>query len=425
VTRTAAWVSLLLIACTAGAHAQAPPRDRPLRVFFISDVHDRGWAWERIIADVARQQPDLVIDAGDFVHDGTESEFLRAAWWQQRLVAPYAAAPGNHDVVLRGPFAGPEPVFHALQSVEVGGVRFILLDNAKGVIGAERFAMLEAELAAHPDARFIVVMHVPPFTTRPTLAARLRHLAPLGFAAPYMADPVEVARFTALMEQHGVLAVLTGHSHAREQSLRNGVHYITGGAAGGLLPGFRVPNEYLDITIDGRDMVQRRVIVRDAHGDPFTLITRTFAFYRELNGANHAMQGWSYTPSGSVQLRGGVWRPSGDDRVIARGIVEFERLFEDGGRSSAVADVGLGVGVRDLLAEFGAGGRLRPVGDYNRGVYVGGGAGANLGLLDGRATAGIGLRVAAGVEWRGVTVEAAHARATNVHTTGILIGRRY
>jgi predicted phosphodiesterase len=425
VTRTAGWLLLLLIGCTAGAHAQAPGRDRPVRIFFISDVHDRGWAWERIIADAARQQPDIVIDAGDFVHDGTESEFRRAAWWQQRLAVPYAVAPGNHDVVLRGPFTGPEPVFHALQSVEAGGVRFILLDNAKGTIGTERFAMLEAELAAHPDARFIVVMHVPPFTTRPTLAARLRHVAPLGFAAPYMTDSAEVARFTALVEQHGVLAVLTGHTHAHEQSVRNGVHYITGGAAGGLLPGFRVPNEYLVIVIDGRDIVQQRVVLRGAHGDPFTLIARTFAFYRELNGANHVMQGWNYTPSGSVQLRGGASRAVGDDRILVRAVVEFERLLEDGGLSSAVADAGLAAGARNLVAEFGAGGRLRPVGDYNRGVYVGGGAAANFGLLDGRPTAGLGLRVAAGVEWRGITVEAAHARATNGHTTGVLIGRRY
>jgi predicted phosphodiesterase len=425
VSRPSAWVLLLLILCTADAHAQAPTGERPLRIFFISDVHDRGWAWERIIADAARQQPDLVIDAGDFVHDGTESEFRRAVWWQQRLAVPYAVAPGNHDVVLRGPFAGPAPVFHALQSVEAGGVRFILLDNAKGVIGAERFAMLEAELAAHPDARFIVVMHVPPFTTQPTLAARLRHLAPLGFAVPYMTDSVEVARFTALMEQHRVLAVLTGHTHAREQSVRNGVLYITGGAAGGLLPGFRVPNEYLDMVIDGRDIEQQRVVLRGAHGDPFTLIARTFAFYRDLNGANHAMQGWNYTPSGSVQLRGGASRTHGDERPLVRAVVEFERLLEHGGRSSAVADVGLAAGARDLVAEFGAGGRLRPVGDYNRGVYVGGGAGVNLGVLDGRATAGLGLRVAAGVEWRGVTVEAAHVRSTNGHTTGVMIGRRY
>ena len=56
--------------------------------------------------------------------------------------------------------------------------------------------------------------------------------------------------YTPLFEKHGVHLVLTGHAHIYERSLKNGVHYVVGGPAGGLSGLFGVDNPYSVITAD-------------------------------------------------------------------------------------------------------------------------------------------------------------------------------
>lgn len=69
----------------------------------ISDLHfgrlDRPVA-EGLVADLARQKPDLLVVSGDFTQRAREGQFRQAAEYLKRLPSPQLVIPGNHDVPL-------------------------------------------------------------------------------------------------------------------------------------------------------------------------------------------------------------------------------------------------------------------------------------------------------------------------------------
>jgi predicted phosphodiesterase len=411
-----------------GATGRAAPGDTvPVRIFFISDVHSRHRLMDRFIAAANRERPGLILDGGDLVHDGTASEYARAVADRGRLDSPWRAVRGNHDAQLRGPFPSPPPAIAGFQAFEHEDIRFILLDNHTGLLGDEQFVLLEAELRAHAGRRVVVVQHVPPFLARPRAVLRLRQLLPFRLASPVMRDAAEVHRFQQLMRRHQVLAVLAGHAHYHDHVLRDGVHYIVAGAAGGLTPGLGIANEYLDISIAGRELVYQRVRLHDPAGDPVRFVARAFRFYTDLNGFNHATQGWNYVPSVSVQLRSGLKSTErGGTRAYAmQAVASFERTLGVAGRHAFVADVGVSAGERELAGHLLAGYRVRPVGDFNRNMFIAGAATGNAGMLNGSATAGLGVAAGIGFEWRSVTAELSRNVATNHGSTMIGFGRRF
>jgi predicted phosphodiesterase len=402
----------------------------PVRIFLVSDVHSRHGRLRRFVEIANRERPDLVLDAGDFVHDGTEAEFRRARAGRERLRMPWYVVRGNHDARLRGPFAAPPPELPPFRAVEHAELRVILLDNHRERLSDEQFRQLERELAAHAGRRTVVVMHVPPFLSREPAALRIRHALPFPLASPVMREPEQVERFTALMERHGVLAVLTGHSHFADSQLRGGVHYIVAGAAGGLTPGLGIPNEYVDITLEGWEVRFTRVRLGDPAGDPVTFLARAFRFYAELNRFVHREQGWSHVPSASVQLRGGVRRTedgadAGRDDLAVHGAASWERVLGGAGRQAFVADLGMSAGEREVLGHLAGGFKLRPVGDFNRNLYVVAGASGNAGGRAGRATAGVGVQLGVGAEWHALTLELTGGRATNQRGAALVAGFRF
>jgi predicted phosphodiesterase len=416
----------LSVAGAAPETASSQPAE-PLRFFFVADVHSRHAQLERFLEDVERERPALVLEGGDFVHDGTAAEFRRAAAYRARATTPWYGVVGNHDVVLRGPFAAPPPEIPEVQSFSHGAVRFILLDNHDEDISGSQFQWLEAELEAHTGQSMVVVMHVPALVSRKPVAVRLRGLVPFQLASPVMQDSVQVRRFTSLMERHGVALVLAGHTHYPDRVERGGVAYITAGAAGGLTPGLGIANEYLDVVLDGGEVRVRRVVMGPPTRDPVSLVARVFRFYADLNGFNHAAQGWNYVPSVSVQLRGAVSRMESDagESVMVAGTASFERLLGVRGRHGFISDVGVSAGSRALTTHLTAGYKLRPVGDYNRNLYVAGVATSNVGVLHASPAAGVGAQLGVGFEWRGVTGELSWHRATNLSATTVSIGHRF
>jgi predicted phosphodiesterase len=406
--------------------ADATPEDS-VRIFFISDVHSRHAPRASFIEEANARRPDLVLDGGDRVHDGTEAEFRRAVGDMERLEVPWLGVTGNHDAYSRGPFSAAPPALPDFQAVEASGIRVILLDNHREVLAEEQFERLEAELREHQGRRILVVMHVPPLLSREPALTRLRHALPYRLASPVMRDPAQVARFTALMERHGVLAVLAGHSHFTDYSFRGGVHYVVAGAAGGLPPGLRFPNEYLDISIQGRELHMQRIPLRDPPGNPFVLVARAFEFYAELNRFNHAAQGWNYVPSGAVQFKGGLKRlqTRGSENVAMYGAASFERNLGAQGRQAFFSDVGLTSGPAVLTGDLALGYKLRPLGDFNGNLYVAT-AGIAVGGAQARQTSfGVGARIAGGLEWRSLTAEIGRAYATDHRSTSIGIGGRF
>jgi predicted phosphodiesterase len=421
------------------ALAAPPPDDEPASteavvvadtaasttIFFLSDAHSRHRKVLRFVEEANRAGADLVLEGGDLVHDGTEAEFRRALAKRARLQMPWFAAPGNHDLEPSGEFDAPPPRFPRLRVVDHDDLRIVLIDNHDERIDDERFDRLEEALRTAGGRRVLVVMHVPALLARTPATLRLRHLSPFRLASPVMRDSAEVERFKGLMERFGVVAVLAGHTHFPDRVDRGSVAYVTAGSLGGLTPGLGIANEFVEITLRGRDVEVRRVPVNRPPRDPVHFLARAFRFYAELNAFNHREQGWTFVPSASVQLRSGVHRIERDgDLTVARAASSFERLLGERGRRAWVADLGIAAGEGTLAADLAVGARYRPVGDFNRNLFVGGSVTGNAGLLQGSGTAGIGARVGLGAEWRNLTLEVGRGRATNQRTAEISVGWR-
>jgi predicted phosphodiesterase len=425
--------SLIFTVAPAGSEtpAAAPPAPdttaSTVRIFFLSDAHSRHRRVARFVEEANRAQPDLVLEGGDIVHDGTEAEFRRALAQRAQLHAPWHAVPGNHDLELRGDIHTPPLHFPELRTVHHADLRIILLDNHSEVLTEEQFRQLEAELGVEPERRTLVVMHVPVVLEQEPAALRLRHALPFQLASPTMREPGQVEHFTAMMERYGVLAVLAGHTHAPDHFVRGGVHYIATGALGGLTPGVGIANQYTDILLDGHEVTVRRVEMGEPPRDPGRFVARAFRFYAELNRFNHREQGWSYVPSASVGYRGGVKRieTRTEERTVYWGAATFERLLGERGRQSFHSDLGLAMGPDALIGDVALGYRLRALGDFNRGVYLGGAATASLGMLRDAAPAGVGAQFGVGAEWRHLGVELSRNRATNQRATAVTLGYRF
>ena len=422
-------------AVASGAAAQDSPRppdaeDPQVRFFFITDVHSKHHVFEEFLHDVERDEPDLVVEGGDFVHDGTWPAFERAYADRERLPVPWHMAKGNHDARRSGPFPRDPPALEDFDAFTRGGVRFILLDNHEQRFVSGQLTRLEEELEGHDEGPVIVAMHVPAMLVREPLITRMRHFVPLDFAEPTMEDPEEVDRFMELMARYDVTAVITGHAHVHNDFTRDGVRYVSAGTAGGLVPGMGIQREYLDVEVRGGDVEIRRVQLLPPAREPFTLLYRTFRFFARVNAFNHAELGWNYVPTGSVQWRlGGRYTEApeaeGGGNAAAVVAASFEGLIGAAGRTGVLGDLEITAAPRELVGHAAAGSRLRPVGDYNRNAYLSGAGTLNAGMIRSSATAGLGLRAEVGVEWDWLTLGVRYDWATNHRATGVVLGRRY
>lgn len=191
------------------------------RLAHISDLHFGridDTVVEGLVAELNAERPDLVVVSGDLTQGARTSEFRAARRFLDRLVSPWVAVPGNHDIspyhlVQRffDPFArfrryiqqATEPVFQddEIAIVGINSVRAMLLELnwANGSLSRGQMERAEARFRAMPSSLFrIVVAHHPflPPSEEPTVRT-------VGRAAEAL------DRF----ERAGVKLTLSGHLH--------------------------------------------------------------------------------------------------------------------------------------------------------------------------------------------------------------------
>lgn len=384
-----------------------------LRFFFISDTHSRTERLQDFIEIANREHPDLIVDVGDAVHDGTEPEIKRAYAMRQQLDAPIYMATGNHDANLRGPFHDPPPRIPAFQSFDAKGAHFILLDNEDETLSEEQFRQLEADLKANKGKPTFVAMHVPPKLSHEPLTVKLGKKLPMNFATPYMREPKQVERFHNLMKEYGVKAVLAGHTHFPDEVDQDGVRYITASSSGGLNPKPGMSKEFLEIRLAGNQLrVERRPLTPASNVVSYA--AEAFDFYADLNSFNHQELGWNYFPSGNVSWQGGVRHVATGrgESVAPTAGVGFERIGPTG-KGTAFGSLTISAAPQDIGTQLGLGYKHAVIGNYNQGMFLSGTVTGNAGYLQGQATAGVGIRAGVGAQYHNFTLELGQEWATN------------
>lgn len=413
------------------AKGPVPSVGPDVRLFFISDNHSNPDLYDDFRWKTQIERPDLVIDGGDWVHDGTEPEIKRAYALRQTLPVPSYMVTGNHDAYLRGPFKDPLPEIPPFRSFDAKGVHFILLDNEDETLTEAQFKLLEADLKANAGKPTLVSMHVPAKLSKEPLSVKLGKRLPFNLASPVMRDEAQVKRFHQLMTQYQVKAVLAGHTHFPDEVAEDGVRYLTAGSSGGLSPKPGLDKEYLDIRVQGQSLEVKRVTLAEGKG-VVGYAGEAFKFYRNLNNFNHAELGWEtdYFPSANVGYQAGFRRvvTGKGDSIAATAGVMMERPMGEKGKGAIFGSVGVSAGTGDnwdVGVQATAGYKHAVYGNYNKGVYLKGAGTANAGYLHGSATAGVGVQAGIGVQYQNFTVEVGQEWSTNYQAQQLTVGFRF
>ena len=157
----------------------------------------------------------LVLQAGDVVNNPTKAkqwDDLLAAIGDSGRTRNWVVSIGNHEQCVlitcesnagegfRSYFDGVENGFPAQgqtwYAMDYQGIRIVVLDSFGGRI-AEQALFLDQALATNPNRWSIVLMHAPPFASRPERS-----------------NPEIVAQWLPIIEARNVDLVLTGHDHS-------------------------------------------------------------------------------------------------------------------------------------------------------------------------------------------------------------------
>ena len=220
-----------------------------MRLAHISDLHfgqhDPAIS-STLAADVAAQQPDVLVASGDFTQRGTAREFEQAREFLDTIDVPVFAVPGNHDLgkhLIRR-FADPFGLYRRYIASETEPFREVSTDGAtiaiaglnttrrlmldrdwsNGSINDKQLDHLEAQFAhASPGALRIVVAHHPLMepdgpTLRSTFAVRRAELALRAYAMLGVRLVLSCHLHLSFVRRYDANATRTGIPHGPRES---------------------------------------------------------------------------------------------------------------------------------------------------------------------------------------------------------------
>ena len=158
----------MLIARISDTHILVPDPDVPAASL-------RADCLRRCVADINRQEPDVVLLTGDTVQQGRADEYAFLRELLAPLTAPLFPVPGNRDDKreMRAAFGeqygflrdGGEFLHYAIEDYDVRlvGIDSTLAGERKGRFCEARQAWLAETLDAQPERPSLLYIHHPPF----------------------------------------------------------------------------------------------------------------------------------------------------------------------------------------------------------------------------------------------------------------------
>ena len=230
---TVCWVGIVLFSIPLVASGESINlSDHPVRFAIVGDrtgSHVEG-VYGAIIEEIERLKPDFVMTVGDMIEGYTEDTTVLVEEWQEYmsllepLTMPIYHTPGNHDITT-DPMEGlyrrymGDPYY----SFDHRGLHFVILDNSRASTGddlsSEQMKWLAEDLSANHESIYtIIFVH-----------------------KPYWFDTIAVDNphaLHALLVEHDVDAVFTGHYHRYFVGEYDGIIYTSiGSSGGGMSPG--------------------------------------------------------------------------------------------------------------------------------------------------------------------------------------------
>jgi len=195
----------LLVAQLSDTHILTPASDPQAAAL-------RADCLRRVVLDVNRQRPDVVIFTGDTVQHGRPDEYAVLRELLEPLTPPLFVVPGNRDdkTVLQKSFpdhphfpGGGEFCHYAIEQF---GLRIVGLDSTlagerKGRFCAARQAWLDSVLGERPERPTLLFLHHPPFDVGDHYVGGYRQSGEAGALADIVARHPQVA------------ALFCGHVH--------------------------------------------------------------------------------------------------------------------------------------------------------------------------------------------------------------------
>lgn len=214
---------------------QILPQEKPFLTFaVVGDSRDGDAIYQKIIEQVNESGAQFLVHLGDMVAHGYPEEWVAFRKIQTALKIPFYAVPGNHDVYAgRGIYArqisevasaAEATSFSAARlyySLDVAGVHFVVLDNARGRISQEHREWLSSDLAGNAQKRIFLFMHQAP-------RAKVSEHTMAGDANQATA----AAELLSLARRSRVSALFAGHIHGFHEEDLDGVRLIVSGGGG-------------------------------------------------------------------------------------------------------------------------------------------------------------------------------------------------
>ena len=182
-------------------------------------------AFEIVLKDIERLQPDFVVTVGDLTESYRGPEFQKEDWKVVKeslkiLTCPIYHTPGNHDIIAEEyrAYYEQQSGFKSYYSFDYGDSHFIIFDNAIGEsyaeIKPEQKKWLEEDLKTNQHKTNIFVFMHKPFWANG-----------IGKGKP---DEMH-----ELFKKYNVDAVFTGHWHQYASNVYDGITYVLAGSSGG------------------------------------------------------------------------------------------------------------------------------------------------------------------------------------------------
>lgn len=203
------------------------------------------FVFRTLVRTLKAAKPHFALCLGDLAVRAAPWSYRRLRRMLRHVSVPLAVTPGNHDVFsdrtyllnyFQALFGADNATFRA------GPVRFILLNNAHGLIHDDQFAWLERILPEDHAPFSFVLCHKPLFDFRTDT-----------FYAMEIREHAE--RLHELFRKHHVTAVLSGHIHALLTDVKDGMTYITSGGGGSRLVEKSASHHYLSVDVSAAEVL--------------------------------------------------------------------------------------------------------------------------------------------------------------------------